>query len=119
MRRILIFAFVSIFFCACQHDIARDIYFNVSLDKSNRFTEDQPVKFIFSGEVENIVFYSGETEGEGTVIKNIQNYLPTYEYTWTEPGTYKVSFVGTNCNYLDYGKQVHEMTITILEDISR
>jgi hypothetical protein len=51
------------------------------------------------------------------VIKNVQNYLKTYEYTWNEPGTYKVTFVGTNESHLHASNQVQEMTVTILENI--
>lgn len=51
---------------------------------------------------------------QGTVIKNLQNYLHTFEYTWTEPGTYTVTFVGTNSNYAGRSEQVHEFTIIVL-----
>lgn len=52
---------------------------------------------------------------KGVVIKNLQNYLHSYEYTWTEPGTYKVAFVGRNENYASSSEMVKEYTITILE----
>ena len=52
---------------------------------------------------------------KGTVIKNLQNYLHSYEYTWNTPGTYKVTFVGRNENYASSSEMVKEMTITILE----
>ena len=51
------------------------------------------------------------------VIKNIQNYLHTYEYTWTQPGTYTVTFVGTNESYMHSDSQVKEMTVTVLENL--
>lgn len=51
---------------------------------------------------------------QGTVIKNLQNYLHTFEYTWTEPGTYTVTFVGTNSNYAGRSEKVHEFTIIVL-----
>ena len=51
---------------------------------------------------------------KGVVIKNLQNYLHSYEYTWNEPGTYKVTFVGRNENYAAASEQVTEYTITIL-----
>ena len=51
---------------------------------------------------------------KGTVIKNLQNYLHTYEYTWEKPGTYKVTFVGRNENYTSSSQMVKEYTITIL-----
>ena len=54
---------------------------------------------------------------KAVVIKNQQNYLTSYSYVWNEPGTYKVTFVGTNSNYMDSSMEVKEMTITILESL--
>ena len=52
---------------------------------------------------------------KAVVIKNQQNYLPSYSYVWNKPGTYKVTFVGTNSNYMDSTMEVHEVTVTIVE----
>lgn len=52
---------------------------------------------------------------KGTVIKNLQNYLHEYVYTWDKPGTYEVVFVGRNENYAAASEQIHRFTITILE----
>ena len=52
---------------------------------------------------------------KGEVIKNLQNYLHSYEYTWNEPGTYEVVFVGRNENYASASEQVIKYKITILE----
>lgn len=49
----------------------------------------------------------------GTVVKNMQNYMNSFEYTWNEPGTYKVSLVGINANYAGSSKEVHEFTVNI------
>ena len=54
---------------------------------------------------------------KGTPIKNVQNYLDTFEYTWKEPGTYTVTFVGTCANYLGSSIQVKEFTINIVEKL--
>ena len=54
---------------------------------------------------------------KAAVIKNQQNYLTSYSYVWTKPGTYTVTFVGTNANYMSSTNEVHEFTITILENI--
>lgn len=51
---------------------------------------------------------------EGVVVKNLQNYVPSYEYTFSEPGTYTVTFVGVNENYIDASELVKELTVTIL-----
>lgn len=52
---------------------------------------------------------------KGVVIKDLQNYMHEYVYTWDKPGTYKVVFVGRNENYASASEQVFEYTITILE----
>ena len=48
------------------------------------------------------------------VVKNIQNYMDSYEYTFDEPGTYTVTFVGTNSGYLGESRQVREMVLNIV-----
>ena len=55
---------------------------------------------------------------KANVIKNIQNYMPVYEYTWNTPGTYRVTFIGTNETYSHATSQMHEMNITILENLN-
>lgn len=49
------------------------------------------------------------------VIKNLQNYMKDFEYTYSKPGTYKVTFVGTNSNYQGASRKVQEMTINIVD----
>ena len=56
---------------------------------------------------------------KGVVIKNQQNYLKSYDYVWSEPGTYKVVFVGTNSNYKCSSGMVQELTVTILENVAK
>lgn len=51
---------------------------------------------------------------KGTVIKNMQNYLTSYSYTFEEPGTYTVTFIGRNYNYVGLSEQVRQLTVTIL-----
>ncbi len=53
---------------------------------------------------------------KGTVIKDLQNYMSSFEYVWNEPGTYKVSFVGINSNFEGASREVQEFTITILDN---
>ena len=52
---------------------------------------------------------------QGIVIKNQQNYLENYSYTYEKPGTYVVTFVGSNSNYMSSTSEVKEITLTILE----
>lgn len=52
---------------------------------------------------------------KGRSIKNTQNYLHSYEYTWESPGTYTVTFVGSNSNYKGASQIVREMKVIIVE----
>jgi hypothetical protein len=52
---------------------------------------------------------------KGIVVKNLQNYMHEYVYTWDKPGTYEVVFVGRNENYMSASEQIHKYTINILE----
>lgn len=54
---------------------------------------------------------------KGTVIKNMQNYLNSYEYTFEKPGLYEVVFVGINHNYAAASKEIHKLRINILDKI--
>ena len=49
------------------------------------------------------------------VIKDMQNYMTSYEYVWNEPGTYVVTFVGINTNYAGASQLVKEFKITVFE----
>ena len=54
---------------------------------------------------------------KGVVIKNMQNYMSTYEYTYDEPGTYNAVFVGRNANYLGTNEKVKELSIIIMDKL--
>ena len=54
---------------------------------------------------------------QGLLIKNQQNYLPSFSYTWDKAGTYKVVFVGTNSNIADSSMMLHEFTVTIIDKL--
>lgn len=53
----------------------------------------------------------------GEVIKDIQNYLETFEYTFGKPGTYTVTFVATNSNYAGASKDIVQMQVVILDTV--
>lgn len=53
---------------------------------------------------------------KGELIKNIQNYMDTFEYTWNKPGTYTVTFVGTNSNYAGSSMDIIEMKVIVMDD---
>lgn len=68
---IIIFALSN---SACKHnDIFTPVEFNVSTDPSNTFLVGEPVKFNFTGNVDNIVAYDG-TAGHEYINKNIYTY---------------------------------------------
>ena len=52
---------------------------------------------------------------KAVVIKNLQNYMHTYEYVWEKPGTYEVVFVGTNSDYLSATSEIKTMTLNIID----
>ncbi len=52
----------------------------------------------------------------GVIIKDLQNYMDSFEYTWAEPGTYRVTFVGINSNFEGASREVQEFTVTILDN---
>lgn len=51
----------------------------------------------------------------GMPIKSTNAKLPTYEFTYTKPGTYTVTFVATNANIWDSQQTVREVTVTVQE----
>ena len=47
---------------ACSHkDIVQDVNFDVEIDGSVTYVAGEPVKFLIEGNVDNLLFYSGET----------------------------------------------------------
>lgn len=51
---------------------------------------------------------------KGEAIKAMDVRMDTYSYTWNEPGTYKVTFVGCNANFAGSSRAVKEFDITIV-----
>lgn len=51
---------------------------------------------------------------KGIVVKNMQNYLSSFEYIYKNPGTYKVTVIGTNCNYQASSREVKEFEVKIV-----
>lgn len=51
----------------------------------------------------------------GMPIKGTNAKLPTYEFTYTKPGTYTATFVATNANIWDSKQTVREVTVTVKE----
>jgi hypothetical protein len=53
------------------------------------------------------------TPDAGTVIQNIANYLPSYSYVYSKPGTYEAVFVASNINASTQNSVVKKMAVTV------
>lgn len=65
--------------------------------------------------VSNLIVANGCTPDAGTGIKNISQRLDTYNYTYTEPGTYTATFVAVNGNYKQEIEKVYEYQVVVTE----
>lgn len=108
---------------SCHKDIAPVADYNVTLSKDNTYVEGDPITFKFSGSVDNILFYSGETgheyskkaEGDtGSIIKNQENYLEEYSFTYSGAGSFTATFVGTSVNYKGAEEKIKTIQVTIM-----
>lgn len=61
MKKILILLSGVLLMASCQHDVVYEVDYNVTLDPANTYYAGDPVKFNFEGNVDNLLFYSGET----------------------------------------------------------
>ena len=52
---------------------------------------------------------------KGTVVKNLQNYIDSYEYTYDEPGNYTATFVCRNSNYKAESELVKQIQFSIID----
>lgn len=108
------------------NQIAPRVDFNITLDPSNSYVAGSTVSFKVSGNVDNLLFYSGEEGarydhrddpsggGHGIVIKNMLNPVSAFSHTYDEPGTYRATIVGVNSNYCGTSRDVQELTINII-----
>lgn len=81
------------------------------IGESSTVHPDEPINaWVFS----NPVSLNSVSNDKPLVVKDMQNYISSYEYTWNEPGTYTVTFVGVNANYAGASKEIHEFKVTIL-----
>ena len=55
---------------------------------------------------------------KGITVKNTQNTVTSYQYTWDEPGTYEVAFLVTNANHTGTSQIVKKMNITIIDNFN-
>ena len=62
MKHKLLYIFAALSLAACSHDdISEPVSFDIKLDHSNTYSAGEPVKFLVEGNVDNLLFYSGET----------------------------------------------------------
>ena len=60
MKKICCLFLAVLAFGACQHDVIYEVNYNVTLDPANTYYAGDPVKFVFTGDVDNLLFFSGE-----------------------------------------------------------
>jgi hypothetical protein len=108
---------IPLFFVASCDDVLKEVDFSVTTEKTS-YTVGEEVVFNIVNAPDWVTFYSGE-EGKsypdsyGASIKNMRNELFTYSYSYSNPGTYKVVFVGGNTNYQGSKEQTVTLTLTI------
>ena len=61
MKKIFYLITGALILASCQHDVVYEVDYNITLDSENTFYAGDPVKFNIEGEVDNLLFYSGET----------------------------------------------------------
>lgn len=54
---------------------------------------------------------------KGLVVKNMQNYVKSFQYIYMQPGTYTATIVGTNRNYKGSSSEVREMKVIITDKL--
>lgn len=63
MKKIIYIAALTLL-ASCQHKVEFDQKFHITLDEANTYIVGEPVRFNFNGNVDNILFYSGEPGSE-------------------------------------------------------
>ena len=61
MKKIFYVIFGLLIFASCHHDVIYQVDYNVMLDDANTYFAGDSVKFNITGEVDNLLFYSGGT----------------------------------------------------------
>lgn len=54
---------------------------------------------------------------QGEVIKGFEDHLDHFEYVFDNPGTYKVSFIGSNASHLGSSSVVREVDVIVVDNI--
>ena len=64
MRKLYILTAALALAVGCAHDVVEEVDFHVTLDPANTYVPGEKVVFNFTGNADNIVFYSGEQGSE-------------------------------------------------------
>ena len=99
----------------CERTEVPEPMFTVTTEQES-YVVGEEVVFVFTGEPRLISFKSGEPDNDSLVA--LKGYLNTdlgsYTYVYTEPGTYKATFIASNTTIYDSKMSTHQVDITIL-----
>lgn len=129
MKRILLFPILFLLLSACNKKEVVAPNFNVAIAQGKTtFKVGEQIDFTFSGNPNYITFYSGETgrmyefrdritagarTDIGVPIQNMTTQLLSYPYSYTQEGTYKVTFVVSNTSVYGSISDVKEIVLSI------
>lgn len=65
--------------------------------------------------ISNPILVNSRPGDAGLVIKKISIDLDSYKYSYSQPGTYIVTFVARNANYEHFSEVIKEFTVTVNE----
>lgn len=119
--------FLILLLAGCDKDLKITApEFEVTTDAPT-YKAGEEITFIFTGQADNISFYSGEPGSDYAHKNKSVPDLPvpvkakysgevlTYSYTYDQSGQYNVVFVASNNNYSGSIEVVKSMTIIIME----
>ena len=119
--------FLILLLAGCDKDLKITApEFEVTTD-APAYKAGEEVTFVFTGQADNISFYSGEPGADYAnreeagpdrpipVKAKYSGEVLTYSYTYDQSGQYNVVFVASNNNYSGSIEVVKSITITITE----
>lgn len=69
----------------------------------------------YSWLVSNLLVVNACSPDDGTALKNVSQSLDSYQYTYSEPGTYTATFVASNFNFKKESQVVKEYQVVVTE----
>lgn len=64
--------------------------------------------------VSNLFVANACSPDKGLTVKNMSQSTDSYKYTYTKPGKYTATFIGTNSNFKHESRVIRELTINVL-----